>query len=247
MSNDNATAVPAKNTCGFRSGIERAGQTEVLVGEVEKIMARPPAMNQSGQTILACQERVIRKPTNGHQSAVFLDRDGTLIVDKPYLGTPDDVEILPGVVEGLLLLQDAGYVLIVTTNQSGVARGYFDVSAVGRVHDEVNRLLLQHDVQIAAFYFCPHHVDGCVEPWVGSCLCRKPGPGMLWQAAVDWSIDLSRSWIVGNARLDLEAGRAAGCAGYLVGPETGLGLADAARTIVKGPFEPQFVFPTRSI
>ena len=204
-------------------------------------MSRPVAMNRWGQTILACQKRVSERPANGHQRAVFLDRDGTLIVDKPYLGAPDDVEILPGVVEGLRLLHNADYMLIVTTNQSGVARGYFDVAAVGRVHDRISCLLAPHGVQIVAYYFCPHHVDGSVEPWIGSCLCRKPGPGMLWQAAADWSIDLARSWIVGNAGLDLDAGRAAGCAGFLVGPETGLGLVEAAQTIVKGDSDPRFL------
>ncbi|HVB96377.1 MAG TPA: hypothetical protein VNG11_01465, partial [Chloroflexota bacterium] len=72
-------------------------------------MSRPAAMKRFGQTLLACQKRVSERPANGHQRAVFLDRDGTLIVDKPYLGAPDDVEILPGVVEGLRLLHNAGY------------------------------------------------------------------------------------------------------------------------------------------
>ncbi len=204
-------------------------------------MSRPVAMNGWGKTIMACQERVSERPAKGRQRAVFLDRDGTLIVDKPYLGAPDDVEILPGVVEGLRLLQNADYMLIVTTNQSGVARGYFDVAAVGRVHDRINCLLAAHGVQIIAYYFCPHHVDGCVEPWIGSCLCRKPGPGMLWQAAADWSIDLARCWIVGHDGLDLDAGRAPVCGCFVVGTENGICLVEAAQTIVKGELEPRFL------
>src|SRR5579875_1762698 len=184
-----------------------------------------------GSTILACENGDFVQPAVGRVPAVFLDRDGTLIVDKPYLAVPDDVEILPGVVDGLRALQAAGYLLVVVTNQSVVARGYFDVDAAIQVHERIKELLTRHDVSIAAFYFCPHHLEGTVEPWIRRCPFRKPGPGMLWRAAADWSIDLKRSWMVGNAHLDIAAGRAAGCQGILVGTLSGVGFAEAARAI----------------
>ncbi len=154
--------------------------------------------------------------------AVFLDKDGTLIVDIPYNVDPALVVLTPGAVEGLTRLHEAGYRLVVVTNQSGVARGRFAVEALGPVEDRLRALLADFGVPLAGFYFCPHHPEGSVPEYATTCDCRKPRPGMLIQAAEDLGIDLPRSWFVGDILNDVEAGHRAGCRSILldVGNET---------------------------
>jgi D-glycero-D-manno-heptose 1,7-bisphosphate phosphatase len=149
--------------------------------------------------------------------AIFLDRDGTINVEKNYLIDPADLVLLPGVGEALRRGQEAGYLLIVVTNQSGVARGYFSAAAVEELHDHLQKELLPFGVQIDAFYLCPHHP----EHGTGPCDCRKGEPGMLLQAAREHHIDLAASWMIGDKRSDIEAGSKAGCQSILV--RTGYG------------------------
>lgn len=172
-----------------------------------------------GQTVQACATSGggIPAPPWTRRRAVFLDRDGTLIVDRPYLSDPARIELLPGVIDGLARLRDAGYLLVVATNQSGIARGYYDGAALAAMHRRLGEILAQSGIQIAAYYYCPHHVDGRVPSLARSCPCRKPGPGMLWRAAADWAIDLDRSWMIGDRVTDAQAAEAAGCASVLVG------------------------------
>jgi D-glycero-D-manno-heptose 1,7-bisphosphate phosphatase len=172
---------------------------------------------QWGRTIQACSLPPLTPASRVRQKAVFLDRDGTLIVDKPYNANPNEIELLPGAVEGLTVLRDAGYLLIVVTNQSGIARGYFDECALQSMHRRLSELLRPAGITIAAFYFCPHHVDGKVPTLARFCGCRKPSPGMILRAASDWSIDLRNSWLIGNSLSDAEAASAAGCNAILVG------------------------------
>ncbi len=153
--------------------------------------------------------------------AVFLDRDGTLNIEKEYLHRVEDFEFIPGVPEALKRLQDAGYLLVVVTNQSGVARGYFSVEDVQRLHQHMQHLLNAFEVKIDAFYLCPHHPTQGIAPYDIDCDCRKGKPGMLLQGAEELGIDLSSSFMVGDKLADIEAGIAAGCRSLLV--RTGYG------------------------
>ena len=175
---------------------------------------------------------------DGRRAAVFLDKDGTLVVDVPYNVDPDLIRLTPGAVDGLRALHAAGYLLIVVSNQSGVARGYFEESAIEAVEARLRAMLAAAGVPLAGFYYCPHHPDGPVERYAVACECRKPAPGLVERAAREHGIDLGRSWLVGDILHDVEAGRRAGCRTILldVGHETEWGLTPA-RT-------PDFMAPT---
>src|SRR5512133_1275159 len=137
--------------------------------------------------------------------AVFLDKDGTLIDDVPYNVDPACMRLLAGVAEGLRCLHSAGYRLIVVSNQSGVARGYFPVEALRAVEMRLRGLLVEAGVPLDGFYYCPHHPDGTEPGYAIECECRKPAPGLILQAAFEHGIDLGRSWLAGDILNDLEA------------------------------------------
>ena len=149
------------------------------------------------------------------QRAVFLDKDGTLIDDVPYNVDPDRIQLAAGAAD-LRQLHQQGYLLIVASNQSGVARGYFPETALAAVEQRSRQLLAQLDIPLNGFYFCPHHPAGKVMEYAIACDCRKPKPGMLLQAARDHDIDLSQSWFIGDILNDVEAGRRAGCRTILI-------------------------------
>ena len=165
----------------------------------------------------------------GRRPAVFLDKDGTLIEDVPYNVDPDLIRLTDGAVEGLQLLHAAGYLLIVVSNQSGVARGYFEEPALRAVERRLGELLGSAGVPLAGFYSCPHHPDGTVEAYAVACVCRKPAAGLIQRAAREHGIDLARSWMIGDILHDVEAGRRAGCRTALldVGHETEWELTSA--------------------
>lgn len=180
--------------------------------------------------------------------AVFLDKDGTLVHDVPYNVDPDRIRLAPGVAQGLRLLQDSGYRLVVVTNQSGVARGYFKEAELRRAFARLQELLQQEQVTLDDIYYCPHHPQGSVAPYAIACDCRKPRPGLIVRAAYDHDIELGRSWFVGDILDDVEAGQRAGCRTVLInnGGETEWingpyrtphhivsNLAHAARAIIK--------------
>lgn len=148
--------------------------------------------------------------------AVFLDKDGTLIEDVPYNVDPERIQLTQGAVEGLQVLSRSGYQLIVITNQSGVARGYFPESALVAVEERLRQMLAEVGVCLAGFYYCPHHPDGVVQEFAITCSCRKPEPGLLLRAANRHSIDLRESWFIGDILNDVEAGRRAGCRTILI-------------------------------
>lgn len=158
--------------------------------------------------------------------AVFLDRDGTVNVEKSYLHHPKEFEFIPGAPEAIRLLKEAGFVVIVVTNQSGVARGYYDEEAVHRLHRFVDGELAAAGTGIDAYYLCPHHPLHGVGPYRVECACRKPLPGMILAAAAAHGIDLGRSWLVGDKAIDVEAGVAAGCRPILV--RTGYGSEESS-------------------
>lgn len=148
--------------------------------------------------------------------AVFLDKDGTLIVNVPYNVDPARIRLAPGAEEGLPLLAAHGYPLIVVSNQSGVARGEFPESALAAVEARVRELVAGLGVRLAGFYYCPHHPEGRIAPYARRCECRKPAPGMLLRAADEHGIDLARSWFIGDILDDIEAGRRAGARTILI-------------------------------
>jgi D-glycero-D-manno-heptose 1,7-bisphosphate phosphatase len=141
--------------------------------------------------------------------AVFLDRDGTLVEEVPYLHEPARVTLLPGA-EALAGVAAAGYALVVVTNQGGVARGLYDEAAVGAVHRRLAELLAGVGVRLDAVLHCPHHPEGTVPGYARTCRCRKPAPGMLEAAAGRLGLDLAASYLVGNHPTDVGAAVAAG-------------------------------------
>jgi D,D-heptose 1,7-bisphosphate phosphatase len=148
--------------------------------------------------------------------AVFLDRDGTLIRNHHYGCDPDSIELLEGVPDGLKLLKLAGYSLVVVTNQSGVARGYFTEEQLLGMHRRLGEILEREGAGIDAFYYCPHHVEGVVPRYSHACDCRKPAPGMVLRACAEQGIDPRRSWVIGDILDDVEAGKRAGCSAVLL-------------------------------
>lgn len=132
-----------------------------------------------------------------NKPAVFLDRDGTLIEEVNYLHRVEDLRLFPFTKEAIDLLKDAGYLLIVVTNQSGIGRNIYTESDMHAIHDQIQ---IELDGAIDAFYFCPHlPCDGC--------RCRKPRLGMIEAACKDYEIDLANSWIIGDKKIDIETGR----------------------------------------
>ena len=158
--------------------------------------------------------------------AAFLDRDGTINREVNYLGSPDELELLPGAVEGLRLLRDAGYVLVVVTNQSGVARGYFGEEDVRAVHRRLQALLRAQGASVDAFYMCPHHPEGR-GVYRRVCPCRKPGTALYERAARELGLDLQRGVVIGDKTTDLLPGIALGCRTVLVRTGYGQELIDA--------------------
>ena len=153
------------------------------------------------------------------EPAIFLDRDGTLVPDDEHAGNPSRVVLLDGVPASLRRLRDAGYRLVVATNQGGVARGRFTEADVDSVHARVAQLVdsatgLKRTIE--RFYYCPFHPKGTIAEYSREHPWRKPRPGMLQQAAQDMELDVERSWLVGDSPRDIAAGRAAGLRTILV-------------------------------
>jgi len=148
--------------------------------------------------------------------AVFIDKDGTLIHDVPYNVNPTHIRLQDGAGPCLKNLKDRGYKLVVISNQSGVAHGYFDEQSLTPVWETLQTLLSPYAVTLDGFYYCPHHPRGTVIPYATPCTCRKPMPGMLLKAAEELDITLSASWMVGDILDDIEAGNKAGCRTILI-------------------------------
>jgi D,D-heptose 1,7-bisphosphate phosphatase len=168
--------------------------------------------------------------------AVFLDRDGTLIHDPGYLADPAGVRLLPDVADGLRALSAVGFVLIVVTNQSGIARGRYTVVDYERVADQLDATLSAAGVVLAGTYFCPYHPDGAVPPFNTDHEDRKPNPGMWMRAAHDLRVDLRSSWSIGDGERDVVAGKRAGTRGILLAAGR-----DKWPLPVQGPFDADFV------
>jgi len=143
--------------------------------------------------------------------AVFLDRDGTVMDDPGYLADPSGVKLLPGVDLAVKSLRQAGYKIVVVTNQSGVARGLLTEETLEKIHAELRRKLAEKGAMLDAIYYCPFHPEGSVPQYAKESELRKPAPGMLYQAAKELDLDLKSCWMVGDAGRDVDAGRSAGC------------------------------------
>ncbi len=143
--------------------------------------------------------------------AVFLDKDGTLVHNAHYDVNPAHIVWYRDAVPALRRLQQAGYVFVVVTNQSGVAMGLFDERALGALLDEMTRQLSEQSISLIGVRYCPHHPSGRQPAYAFACECRKPLPGMLCAAARDYGVSLADSWMVGDILDDVEAGNRAGC------------------------------------
>lgn len=148
--------------------------------------------------------------------AIFLDKDGTLLVNVPFNVDPALMVLHKNIIDGLKIFQEHDYLLIVVTNQSGVARGYFREVEVLNVKIRLEKLLEEAGVYLDGFYYCPHHPDGIIKEYAITCDCRKPAPGMLLKAASEFRIDLTRSWMIGDILNDVESGNRVACKTILI-------------------------------
>lgn len=148
--------------------------------------------------------------------AVFLDRDGTINEDRHYVHTTDDFVLLPKVPEAISLMRRKGYLIVIITNQSGVARGFFSETDVVELNKHMQRELQKKDADIDAVYFCPHLPNGNVKEYAKICRCRKPGTLMFERGIYDFNIDPKQSYAVGDKLRDLEPGKKLGMKTVLI-------------------------------
>ena len=160
--------------------------------------------------------------------AAFLDRDGTIIEEKYYIADPEAVAFAPGAVAGLKALRDAGYILVVVTNQSGIARGLYAEADFHAVQQRLTELLAHEGIHLDAVYYCPHHPD-----FTGPCDCRKPGPGMYREAERNLNVDLANSVYIGDRLKDVLPARDFGGVGILLATEYGAAEAPHAPAWVR--------------
>ncbi len=152
-------------------------------------------------------------------AAVFLDRDGTLIREVGYLRRVDQLEILPGVPEALVLLGNFGFKLVMVTNQSAVARGWLSEDELGRIHDALATELARSGVNLDGVYYCPHHPTEGNGAYRLKCACRKPNTGMIERACVELGLDPTASYVVGDKKGDMELARRVGATAVRIAAE----------------------------
>jgi histidinol-phosphate phosphatase family protein len=141
--------------------------------------------------------------------AVFIDRDGTINVNVNYLDDPDNFQMYPTVAKGIKHLQKQGFKIIIITNQSGIARGFFSQEILQKIHEKMLHQLSKEGATVDAIYYCPHHPKD-------NCECRKPRVGLFEKAAEEFNIDMRQSFMIGDRMLDIEAGYKSGCKTILV-------------------------------
>ena len=146
--------------------------------------------------------------------AVFLDRDGTMAKDVNYCARPEDFELFPDTAKAIKLLHEHAFKVIVVTNQSGIARGYFTEETLAQIHEKMKEELAKEGAWVDDIYYCPHHPDD-------NCDCRKPKPKMVLQAAKEYDIDLKHSFVVGDLEIDIGLGKAVGCHTILISTNPG--------------------------
>lgn len=187
------------------------------------------ASKEAVHSLLDNSIRVLKK-------AAFLDRDGTIIRDAHFLDDPDKIEIIPGAVEAVKTLRNAGFEIVVLTNQSGIARGYFGRETVEKINGRMVEMFAEKGAEISAVYYCPHFPGGSVAEYSIGCSCRKPEPGMAIKAAKELGIDLANSIVIGDKASDVKLAKNIGARGYIV--RTGVG----AQTEAENPELREFAF-----
>ena len=178
------------------------------------------------------------KPLSKSRGAVFLDRDGTIIKEVNYLNRLHDVELLPQAAEAIARLNRQQIPVILVSNQSGVARGKFTESFVIETHRYLQKILGRKGAYLDDFFFCPHHPETGSAPYKKICSCRKPAPGLLFEAAARHHLDLTKSFIIGDKLIDVELALRVGGKGILV--ETGYGKSEKVK-IAEGKIKPNFI------
>jgi D-glycero-D-manno-heptose 1,7-bisphosphate phosphatase len=147
---------------------------------------------------------------------VFLDRDGTINEEVDYLTSPNDLRLIPGSTDAIREAKNAGFKVFITTNQSGVARGFITEEQLTRIHKTLIEKLQEDNAHLDAIYYCPHHPEIGEAPYRKDCECRKPNTGMLIRAAKEFNLDLTKSFVVGDMMIDVQTGNNAGAISILV-------------------------------
>ncbi|MEW6049653.1 MAG: HAD-IIIA family hydrolase [Candidatus Zixiibacteriota bacterium] len=191
------------------------------------------------EQVLAAAESILTSRINT-MPALFVDRDGTLTVEKHFISDPAQLELIPGAANALAVMKQRGYHLVAVSNQSGVARGYFSEADVRAVNLRLEELLQAEGVALDGIYYCPHHPRGTVPEYARFCYCRKPNPGMAEQAARELGIDLRRSLVIGDKLDDLHLGDIVGARSFLV--RTGYGRKSDDRLRESGTAAHRLVF-----
>jgi len=173
------------------------------------------------------------------QPAVFIDRDGTINEQMGYINHVSRFKILPGVPQAIRMLNRRGFLVLVISNQSGVARGYYPLDLVKTIHDLMVTRIRAKKGNIDGIFFCPHHPAGSVPEFSRDCDCRKPKTGLIEQACNAFEIDLQRSFVVGDMCTDIELAHRAGLKGVLV--KTGYGLGEIEYTLTQRPSKPAHI------
>lgn len=174
--------------------------------------------------------------TSKTNRAIFLDRDGVINVDNGYVSAVDDFEFINGVIEALQALKDKGYLIVVITNQSGIARGYFSEEQFHTLTEWMDWSLADRGVDLDGIYYCPHHAEHGVGEYKVDCDCRKPKAGMINEAIKELDIDIAQSILVGDKVSDLQAGIAAGISSnYLV--RTGKEITEQGETLATAIYD----------
>ncbi|MFH1242489.1 MAG: HAD family hydrolase [Pseudomonadota bacterium] len=171
--------------------------------------------------------------------AVFLDRDGTINEQVGYVNHISRFVLLPGTAEAIRLLNSRDYLAIIITNQSGVARGYFPLELVDKVHNHLKDLLRKEGATIDGIFVCPHYPGGEVKEYGIDCNCRKPRPGLIQTALENFDIDVSRSYVIGDRNTDMKLANQCGLKGILV--RTGYGVGDLEYVLPQSQVKPNHV------
>lgn len=175
---------------------------------------------------------------NERSIGIFLDRDGTINEDVNFLSSPEQIILIDGSAEAIKEMNELGLKVIVFTNQSGIARGYFTEDDLHKIHARLDELLYQSGARIDAYYYCPHHPTEGNGEYKLECECRKPKDGMLRRASNEQSIDLKKSFVIGDRCIDIQAGKTAGATTILV--LTGYGRLEYEKCKNEN-FEPDFI------
>ena len=171
--------------------------------------------------------------------AVFIDRDGTINEEHGYINHTSRFVLLSGVGKAISLLNKNNYIVVITSNQSGVARGYFPITLVKEIHNLMVQRLAKDNAHVDRIYFCPHHTNGIVPEYAKECICRKPNIGLIKKAAAELDIDMQGSYVIGDRLLDIEFAHNANLPGILV--LTGYGKGEAQYNMHSKSISPSYV------